>query len=256
MADNSDRTGADTYTPIWARPERAAKGPAPSRSRAEIARAAVALADAEGLDAVSMRRLGAALGIGTASLYRYVLHKDELYDLMIDHVEGEEGLPTALSGNWRDDLRALAGRIRRMMHRHPWMASLTTGRPVFGPNTLAWTEHGLAAVDNLGLTIDEMLVTLATLQAFVRGYVGGELAERGLLRRAELTHEEWMTAVGPYMESVAESGAYPLLAKVIVEADSPHAHDRHERLFNAGLDRVLNGVDPEHLERSFRRARR
>ena len=76
---------------IWARPERAAKGPAPSRSRAQIAAAAVQLADDEGLEAVSMRKVAAALGIGAASLYRYIESKDELYELMVDHVEGEDG---------------------------------------------------------------------------------------------------------------------------------------------------------------------
>src|SRR6202167_3531352 len=106
MPKDRREDGSREHTVIWARPERAAKGPAPSRSRAQIATAAVELADAEGLEAVSMRRVATALGIGAASLYRYLESKDELYDLMVDHVEGEDGPPPPLTGDWRADLSA------------------------------------------------------------------------------------------------------------------------------------------------------
>jgi AcrR family transcriptional regulator len=234
--------GSREHTVIWARPERAAKGPAPSRSRAQIATAAVELADAEGLEAVSMRRVATALGIGAASLYRYIESKDELYDLMVDHVEGEDGPPPPLTGDWRADLSALAHRTRGVILRHPWMASLAAGRPTFGPNSLAWVEHGLAAVDGLGLGIDEMLVAGEILQAFVRGYVITELAEQQALQRAGLTMDQWMDALGPYMMSVVERGEHPLLARVIVDADTPHAKDRNDLVFAAGLERILDGL--------------
>jgi AcrR family transcriptional regulator len=161
------------HTVVWARPERAAKGPAPSRSRAQIAAAAVALADAEGLEAVSMRRVAAELGIGAASLYRYVLRKDELYDLMVDLAEGEDGPPAPLTGDRRADLTAIAHRTRAVIHRHPWMATLAPGRPPYGPNSLVRAEHFLAALDGLGMDIDEMFTASEVLQAFVRGYVVG-----------------------------------------------------------------------------------
>jgi AcrR family transcriptional regulator len=234
--------GSREHTVIWARPERAAKGPAPSRSRAQIAAAAVELADAEGLEAVSMRRVATALGIGAASLYRYIESKDELYDLMVDHVEGEDGPPPPLTGDWRADLSALAHRTRGVILRHPWMASLAAGRPTFGPNSLAWAEHSLSAVDGLGLSIDEMLVAGEILQAFVRGYVITELAEQQALQRAGLTTDQWMHALGPYMMSVVERGEHPLLTRVILDADTPHAKDRNDLVFAAGLERILNGL--------------
>ena len=242
MPKDRREDGSREHTVIWARPERAAKGPAPSRSRAQIATAAVELADAEGLEAVSMRRVATALGIGAASLYRYIESKDELYDLMVDHVEGEDGPPPPLTGDWRADLSALAHRTRGVIHRHPWMASLAAGRPTFGPNSLAWVEHGLAAVDGLGLGIDEMLVAGEILQAFVRGYVIAELAEQQALQRAGLTMDQWMDALGPYMMSVVERGEHPLLARVIVDADTPHAKDRNDLVFAAGLERILDGL--------------
>jgi AcrR family transcriptional regulator len=230
------------HTVIWARPERAAKGPAPSRSRAQIAAAAVELADAEGIEAVSMRRVAAVLGIGAASLYRYLQSKDELYDLMIDEVTGEDGPPPPLSGDWRADLTDLAYRVRGSIHRHPWIASLAAGRPTFGPNALDWNEHGLAAIDGLGLSIDEMLMANEILQAFVRGYAISELAEQQALQRAGLTRQQWMDAFGPYMMSVVQRGEHPHLARVVIDADTPHAADRKDLVFAAGLRRILEGL--------------
>ncbi|MCW6007251.1 TetR/AcrR family transcriptional regulator, partial [Micromonospora sp. CPCC 205371] len=157
---------------IWARPERAAKGPAPSKSRRQIAAIAVALADAEGVEAVSMRKVAAALEVGTASLYGYVDSKDELYDLMVDWVEGEDGPPPSLSGDWSSDLSWLAHRIRGSILRHPWTASITAGRPNFGPTCLAWIEYGLAAMDDLGLSI----VRAALMRSRTRPRVLGRLA--------------------------------------------------------------------------------
>jgi AcrR family transcriptional regulator len=237
--------GSREHTVIWARPERAAKGPAPSRSRAQIAAAAMELADADGLEAVSMRKVATVLGIGAASLYRYIESKDELYDLMVDHVQGEDGPPPPLTGDWRADLNAVAHQTRDVIHRHPWIASLAAGRPTFGPNSLAWTEHSLAAVDGLGLSIDEMLMAAEILQAFVRGFVIAELAEQQALQRAGLTMDQWMQIQGPYMMSMIERGEHPLLARVIVDANTPHAEDRNDLVFAAGLQRILNGLVPD-----------
>jgi AcrR family transcriptional regulator len=187
------------------------------------------LADADGLEAVSMRKVATVLGIGAASLYRYIESKDELYDLMVDHVQGEDGPPPP----------------RDVIHRHPWIASLAAGRPTFGPNSLAWTEHSLAAVDGLGLSIDEMLMAAEILQAFVRGFVIAELAEQQALQRAGLTMDQWMQIQGPYMMSMIERGEHPLLARVIVDANTPHAEDRNDLVFAAGLQRILNGLVPD-----------
>src|SRR5271154_958868 len=98
---------------IWNRPERATRGPAPSLSRDEIATAAVTLADSQGIDAVSMRTLAVQLGVGAASLYRYVDRKDELIDLMVDAVMGDD-LQFEIRGDWRKDIRSFARGLRAM----------------------------------------------------------------------------------------------------------------------------------------------
>src|SRR6266498_5417203 len=113
---------------IWARVDRGARGPQPSLNRRRIARAAIEIADAEGIDAVSMRKVAARLESGTMSLYRYLDRKDDLIDMMVDEVLGE-GMRWALSGDWRADLAEVARDIRRVTLRHPWLAGYAMGRP-------------------------------------------------------------------------------------------------------------------------------
>src|SRR5262249_43559728 len=109
---------------LWARTERSSRGPQPTLSHAQIAAAAIRIADREGLDAVSMRRVAAELGAGTMSLYRYVRTKDELHDLMRDTVAGEDDVPAKPSGHWRADLSVLAHQMRASALRHPWLPAL------------------------------------------------------------------------------------------------------------------------------------
>jgi AcrR family transcriptional regulator len=234
--------GPNEYEVVWTRPARAGKGPAPSHSRAEITATAIGLADAEGIDAVSMRKVAAKLGAGTGTLYRYVARKDDLIDLMIDAVEGEDGGPGPLSGDWRLDLRAFARRARSIMLSHPWVAVLAAGRPTLGPNGLRLAEHTLSAIADLGLTIDEMLVSVETLQAFVRGYTLGELAEQEAIRRSGLERDQWMNAHAPYLQKIMDDGLHPLVTRVVLDAEGPHADTRDERSFELGLDRILDGL--------------
>jgi AcrR family transcriptional regulator len=233
---------AQEFEVVWTRPERAGKGPAPSHSRAEITAAAIALADAQGIEAVSMRKVAAKLGASTGTLYRYIARKDDLIELMIDHVEGEDGGPAPLTGDWRQDLRAFAYRARAIIHRHPWVAILAAGRKPFGPNGLRLAEHTLSSIAELGLSIDDMLVSVETLQAFVRGYTLGELAEQEAIRRSGLDRDEWMMAHAPYMQKIMADGHHPLVARVILDAESPHDQDRDERSFALGLERILDGL--------------
>jgi AcrR family transcriptional regulator len=225
---------------IWARTERATKGPAPSLTRQQVADAAVAMADTGGIDAVSMRRVAAELDVGTASLYRYVDSKDELFDLMVDTVEGEDGPPPTLHGAWRHDVIAYAKRTRALMHRHPWLVSLSS-RPSFGPNSLAWTEHGLAAMDDLHLDADDSFLAAETIISFIRGFVSRELADRQALSRAGLDAQAWARTITPYIEDVVASGLYPRFARVVADARLPHEKTR-EKTFLTALDRILDGV--------------
>jgi AcrR family transcriptional regulator len=226
---------------IWERPERAGRGPAPSLSRDEITSAAVSLADTQGIETVSMRALAVELGVGAASLYRYVARKDELIEMMADAVMGND-LQFEIRGEWRADLRSVARGLRAMTLRHPWMAVHGTGRRNMGPNTARRYEQALSAIDGLGLEIDEMLMMIGTLDAFVRGSAIEDLSEQEAARRSGLSQDEWMQLQFPYVQSLIDSGRYPLLARVVLDARAPHDPNRLEHGFNLGLERVLDGL--------------
>ncbi|HWH11732.1 MAG TPA: TetR/AcrR family transcriptional regulator [Solirubrobacteraceae bacterium] len=226
---------------IWDRPERSARGPVPSLSREEITTAALALADTHGIEALSMRALAVELGVGATSLYRYVARKDEVIELMVDAVMGND-LEFDVRGDWRADLRSFAHGLRAMILRHPWLAVPGAGLRGFGPNTAQCYERVLGAIDGLGLDIDEMLVMVETLDAFVRGRALEELSEREAVRRSGLDQEQWMQTQVPYIESLIESGRYPLLTRVVLDARAPHDPDRLEHSFDLGLERVLDGL--------------
>ena len=224
---------------IWIRPERAARGPKPKHSRDEIAGQCVRVADAEGLDAVSMRRVAAELRTGTTSLYRYVTSKDDLFDLMVDRVLGSAPLPPPTS-YWRADLSLLASWKRDLILDHPWMAALS-GRPAVGPHGLAVQERGLRAVEGWGLSIDEMIIIVESLDAYVQGYAVRELAEHAATERSGQNLDAWMAAHAAYAEVVMDSGRFPLVTRAWRDAAEPHAADRAERGFRHGLDRLLDG---------------
>jgi AcrR family transcriptional regulator len=227
--------------PIWIRPERAARGPRPAHSRAEIAAAGIQVADSDGIEAVSLRRVAATLGTGTTTLYRYIASKDELFDLMIDSAMGERE-PPAPTGDWRADLRAIAHENRAMVLRHPWLATLPATRTALGPNSLAWLEATYATVGALDLTPDEAMAHVSTLLTFVRGHVIDELAEQEAARRSGMDMTAWLAAQAPYGETIIGSGRYPHLARIMVEAETPHADDRYERAFRQGLNHILTGL--------------
>ena len=225
---------------IWDRPARAARGPAPSLSREQITAAAVRLADTQGIDALSMRALAVELGVGAASLYRYVARKDELIDLMVDAVMGT--VQFEVSGDWREDLRSFARGLQATILGHPWMAIEGAGRTSLGPNTAQCFERILGAIAGLGLNIDEMLSMIETLDAFIRGRALEELADQEAIRRSGLNNEQWMKIQAPYVKSLIDSGRYPLLSRVVLHAHGPHDPDRLKRGFELGLELVLNGL--------------
>jgi AcrR family transcriptional regulator len=226
---------------IWNRPERAARGPAPSLSRQQIARAAVTLADTSGIEAVSMRTLAGELGVGATSLYRYVDRRDELIELMVDAVMGND-LHFEIHGDWRHDLASFAHGLRAMTLRHPWLAVPSAGLRNFGPNEAQHYERVLGAIDGLGLEIDEMLVMVETLGAYVRGRVLEELSEKEAIRRSGMDQQEWMRTQMPFIESLIDSGRFPLLTRVVFDARAPHDPDGLEHGFDLGLERVLDGL--------------
>jgi AcrR family transcriptional regulator len=209
-------------------------------SAAGIARAGIQLADAEGLDAVSMRRVAARLGSGTMSLYRHVSSRDDLLALMTDEVFS--GVPElARSGRWREDLTAVAALIRDVTLRHPWLAGRSVPRLGLGPNLLRMLESTLAVVDGHGLSVDQSVDVLGTLRAFVQGCIQEEVAEQDARRRTTLTKTEVQRSQEAEIRRIVDSGAYPHVSRVVIES----AEDADARaVFDRRLAHVLDGLAP------------
>src|SRR5262249_43923660 len=133
--------GAWANVPIWDLPERGTRGPKARYDRAAIAAAAIRIADAEGADAVTMRRVASALGIAPMSLYNYVPAKGHLVQLMCDQLAGEYTYPRVTPADKRSAIAELAGQARDVARRHPWLPGLLHRPPPPGPNGLRYLDY-------------------------------------------------------------------------------------------------------------------
>jgi AcrR family transcriptional regulator len=218
--------------------------PAPARfaaqrlSREEIVAAAVATADRDGVDAVSMRRIAAVLGSGTMSLYRHVGSREQLLDLMIDSAYAEIELPARPTGAWRHDLTLLAHAQRRAMRAHSWAALLVGSRPPVLAGFLRPFEFALAALTGAGLEITDAAGAAATLNAFITGFTLYEHAEEEARRRTGLTKEDWRARNAPLVERILASGDYPAVSRFVERAQDLD----QESAFEAALRRILDGI--------------
>jgi len=227
------------YVSIWMRPERPARGPKPTYSRAQITEAAVRIADAEGLEAATMRRIAAEIGAGAMSLYRYVPSRDDLIMLIADRLMGEidvEGMP---SGDWRADLTRYAHGMRAMWLRHPWIATVHRSLLGLGPNQLRLIERVMGALDS-HVGIDENLSLMAILNGYVEGAVREEVGSAEEIRRSGLSESEWMARSYPRVQQLLKSGDYPVFTKIVEEGRQ--AHLSREDQFRYGLERVLDCI--------------
>ncbi|GAA1674481.1 hypothetical protein GCM10009733_084310 [Nonomuraea maheshkhaliensis] len=163
-----------TYTSVWLREPR--KATSPGRSREEIVRAALDLLDEEGIDGLSMRKLGAKLSAGATSLYWYVANKDELLELAYDETWGAIIVPDPEEAGWRETTSVLAHSMRQVMLRHPWIANLLGRLPALGPNALRVADRMRQAFKLAGFTGFDVDYAGATLTGYVYGMTLPEIA--------------------------------------------------------------------------------
>ncbi|MGH3797494.1 MAG: TetR/AcrR family transcriptional regulator [Pseudonocardiaceae bacterium] len=219
---------------VWERPEPPNRPVLAPLSRERIVRAAIQLADADGLDAVSLRKVATALDVGPMRLYGYIATKDELLDLIVDAVHAE--IRPAGDG-WRDVLRSLAEATRHTAHEHEWLADLIGGRPQLGPHALARRETVVAALG--GVDVDAIMPVVAAVDAYVIGAVRREIAERRAERATGMDKQQWQAAFWPYLERAFATSQFPALATVVRDA----AHLDADQTFRTGLDFLLDGIE-------------
>ncbi|WP_067543612.1 TetR/AcrR family transcriptional regulator C-terminal domain-containing protein [Nocardia crassostreae] len=244
-----ERSGAGdpvrTLELLWREPGQGAgaRGPKQRTTVDAVVAAAIEIADAEGLTALTMRSVAAKLGVTPMATYTYVPGKAELLDLMLDTVY--QRMPrTDLTGmSWWERVSAIAAENRAMLAAHPWVAYLPTTRPPLGPGVTVKYDHELHAFDGLGLSDLEMDAALTHVLGFVNSVARIAIdTERAAADSGESDHEWWERAA-PILERVFDAGRYPLAARVGAVAGQAHdgAYDA-DHAYRFGLARVLDGL--------------
>jgi AcrR family transcriptional regulator len=208
------------------------RGPRPRHSREDVVRAAVAIADGDGLDAVTFRAVAARLGAGVMSLYNYVPDKQALVYEMVELVSAEVGLPEP-TGDWRADMHVAAGMQRELAHRHPWLVTAVSHLQPLGPATLAFLEFGLGALEPAGLSARDRLETIAMINGFVLYSVRAELAG--------VPDPEEQARQFALLPELLATGRYPRFAAAIASGGEPETFDPAVH-FDRLIDKILDGL--------------
>jgi len=223
---------------IWRRPARSGRGPVPEHSTAEIAQAAVALADADGLGAVTMRAVATAVGTGPASLYRYVNTRDELLELMADQVLGQEFTAGRVSGDPMADLLVLGHQTLGIYRSHPWLLEISPATGLPGPSALGYMDYVLSILTGTELGGPAKLELFALYNGMLRSFAQLEADQQ----RAGQDIAAWQAQVASYLLEVVATGQYPNLAAAIASPPADGDPSPQEPAFDRVLTRVLSGL--------------
>ena len=238
---------------LWGRRERGKRGPRPGLSADAIVEAAVRIADAEGLDAISMARVAAELGFTTMSLYRYVTSKDELLQLMFNaSALGAESL--VIDGDdWRSRLRSWAVIQRDMLDIHPWITQMPMPAPPLAPNSLHFVERALDALSGTGITDAQKLRTIGLLSSYTlseaRFANDAARAAAAATKAAAAAGSTAGSAEAPgppvtyesLLRELVDEQTFPNLYRIAWSAEGAGAPTEREE-FLAGVDLILDGV--------------
>jgi AcrR family transcriptional regulator len=215
---------------LWGLRQPPSRGPKPTLSVGRIVQAAVDLADADGLAAVSMQRVADALGVTKMALYRYVANKAELLACMIEQAVGDPPELDHLPGGWRPRVEAWARLMWARWDCHPWLPGATTGDRVMGPRELGWTECAVKALAGTGLSGREQLDAVFVLSGHLRN--ARSLATAGT--------QPWTSARQVELLR-GHADRFPALAAALPTAgEASRPEDQGAREF--GLARILDGL--------------
>lgn len=223
------RVSASAPASIWDFPEHGSRGPRPRHDRATIAALAVRIADAEGLEAVTMRRLAGELGIAVMSLYNYVPAKEHLAQLMTDHVAAEYAYPGPRVPDPRAAIADLARQAHDIARRHPWLAGLLHRPMPPGPNGLRYLDYFLGLLAGSSLSTGARLEVIAMISGLATMYGATQAAPVGQMASAA----EQVQA----LDRAAAKGRYPNLAAALAGARPP---DGHADIFESCIEHLID----------------
>ncbi|WP_410821351.1 TetR/AcrR family transcriptional regulator [Micromonospora sp. 050-3] len=245
MAAKTDDSGPvlpPAIESVWGLRERPPKGPRPGMSVPTIVDAAVRVADADGLAAVSMSRVAKELGAATMALYRYVGSKDELLMLMVDTGYGPSPGPPAPEDDWRAGLTRWAWAEHDVLRQRSWLLHVPISGPPITPQQLGWMEDGLRCLDGTTLGEGEKMSVLLLITGYVRNEatLTSQIAEGS--QAAGVEPSEMMPAYGRLVARLIDPARFPALHRVL-SAGVLYQDDDPDDEFVFGLDRILDGVE-------------
>ncbi|MDX6259087.1 MAG: hypothetical protein QOH84_775 [Kribbellaceae bacterium] len=233
----------EEFASVWTRPKRKRREQ-PALSQQQIVGEALKLLDADGLEALSMRKLGTALGAVATAVYWHVATKDELIELVVDHVYAEIEVPeVAKPDEWRQAATEFAHSFRGMILRHPWMGSTLAdvGITYLGPNMLRMSDRMLALYETAGFELREANLASTAVLAYVLGIAATEASTLSKVKRSGLPAEEWMKSVWPAAREAAQ--AHPRIKALYDSYEAEEAAGTNDETFDYGLARILDGLE-------------
>lgn len=198
-------------------------------TREVILEAAVRLVDREGLAGLSMRRLGAEVGVEAMTLYHHFTNKESVLDGLVEHVFARSGLPVAGGRSWQARLHGYAHSLRATLVEHPNLVPLVVSRPALTPQNLRLMEDALEELREAGFALSLALDILYSLNEFVIGHVAVSLGAGASGRDAPLRQEECLVDI--------DFNEYPLIVEA---ARTPRPEGRHTR-FDFALNAMFSG---------------
>jgi AcrR family transcriptional regulator len=225
----------------WGVRVRAGRGRQPALSLERIVSAAMRIATANGLDAVSMARVAKEIDAATMALYRYVGAKEELLALMVDQAFEPAPAPRSAVEGWRTSLTRWARQHRDVLRRYPWVIRIPVSGPPITPNLVLWFERGLGCLAGTRLTPGEKLSALLLVNGFVRH----DAVFNADIQRASKTSngalQDAIRIYGPLLASLTTADRFPAIHEVIASGAFEHPGDPDDD-FDFGLERVLDGL--------------
>jgi AcrR family transcriptional regulator len=240
-----------TLSLLWGLPRSTRPGRKPSLTPADIGAAAMGLADAMGLGALSMRALGERLGVSAMSLYRYVPGKPELLDLIVELAYAE--LPQhGPHGTWQARLAQVACDSWKLYLKHPWMLEISTYRASLGPYSLQKYERELSAVADAGLDDLEMDLVVAAVSDYVRGAARSLVEARSAAQVTGQSNAQWWEVHSGLLAQLVDPNVFPLAVRIGEKAGAQYGGTTDPvRSFEFGLHSLIRGIEtrPERAAR-------
>ena len=199
-----------------------------------ILRAALQLADRDGLAALSMRRIGQQLGVEAMSLYNHVRNKDDLLDGMVDCVVAEIELPSP-GEPWREAMRRRAVSAWEMLLRHPWASGLMESRENPGPTTLRYYDAVIGCLREAGFSIALAAHAFSLLDSYIYGFALQQM-------KLPFENEAELAAVAQHLLQRMPPEEYPHLSELTTEHVLQPGYD-YANEFTYGLDLILGGLE-------------